>query len=153
MSSTNKTTNLGLNNWIETDRPKRTDFVLDNNIIDTALGNHIKDNQLHLTAEEKQRVTAPFSVFTVYGTGESTVELTPGFNPSMAIVCKKGAPFCVTENGVTKVNAGIVTSGGTSGGLSISNNSVMLEQSSSAVDGVYYNLNEHKALYLAVVFR
>ena len=54
MSSTNKTANLGLNSWIESDRPKRTDFVSDNTIIDNVLGNHVKDNGVHLTAEEKQ---------------------------------------------------------------------------------------------------
>lgn len=153
MSSTNKTINLGLNSWLESDRPKRTDFVSDNNIIDSVLGNHIKDNQVHLSAEEKQRVKAPFESYTIYGDGGAQLEVVCGFNPSMVIVCKKNAPFSVSENGVTRVNAGIATSNGTTGGVAISGNLITVMQSSSAFDGVYYNLNENQAQYLAVAFR
>jgi len=39
MPSTNKTEFLGLNHWSGSDKPKREDFVGDNLIIDSALGN------------------------------------------------------------------------------------------------------------------
>lgn len=51
MPTENKTTNLSLNNWLATDKPKREDFVNDNNIIDTVLGTHIADTSLHITEE------------------------------------------------------------------------------------------------------
>ncbi|MGN0488711.1 MAG: hypothetical protein ACI4HO_05580 [Ruminococcus sp.] len=153
MSSTNKTANLGLNSWIESDRPKRTDFVSDNTIIDNVLGNHVKDNGVHLTAEEKQRVTSPFEIYTIYGNGNTTLEITPGFVPQMVIYCKKNAPYCVSESGYTKVNAGIATSKGTSGGISISNNSIIVQHNTTAANGILYNFNENQAQYLLVAFR
>lgn len=153
MSSTNKTPNLGLNSWLESDRPKRTDFVSDNTIIDNVLGNHVKDNQVHLTAEEKQRATSPFEIFTIYGNGNASLQITPGFIPSMVIYCKKNAPCCVSESGYTKVNSGIATSKGTSGGISISNNTIVVQQNSAANNGILYNLNENQAQYLLIAFR
>ena len=66
MASTNKTQNLGLNNWLETDKPKRIDFVSDNAIVDNILGTHIKDNDIHLTSSEKDRVSEPFEVRDLY---------------------------------------------------------------------------------------
>ena len=41
MASSQFTTNLGLCNWLESDRPKRADFVSDNGIIDSVLGGHL----------------------------------------------------------------------------------------------------------------
>ena len=51
MPTENKTTNLSLNSWLATDKPKREDFVNDNNIIDTVLGTHIADTSLHITED------------------------------------------------------------------------------------------------------
>lgn len=153
MSSTNKTSNLGLNSWLESDKPKRTDFIYDNNIIDNVLGGHISDESIHLTSEEKSRVQEPFSVKTVYGTGDSSVQVKPGFVPSMVIVYKLNSPLCQTEDSYTKVNAGVATSLGTSGGVTISDNVVTLQQDSTAQDGIFYNLNEQYSQYIAVMFR
>lgn len=153
MASTNKTSNLGLNSWLETDRPKRIDFVSDNNIIDNVLGGHINDGDLHLTSDEKNRVSQPFKVMTLYGTGTATVQIKPGFTPNMAIVFKKEAPSSQYTGSYTKINAGIATSIGTSGGVSISGDSVEVQQSTSASNGIFYNLNESYAQYIVVAFR
>ena len=43
MPTNNKTSNLNLNSWLSTDKPKREDFVNDNIILDTAIGQHINN--------------------------------------------------------------------------------------------------------------
>ena len=53
MSSTNKTKNLQLNSWIGSDRPKREDFNADNSIIDKAITDHVEDNTVNITSEER----------------------------------------------------------------------------------------------------
>ena len=153
MASTNKTTNLGLNNWIESDCPKRTDFVSDNLIIDNLVGNHIKDSSLHLSAEEKDRATQPFTAFTYYGTGETTTTVKFSFSPQLVIVCKKNSPFTVAGIDYSIVNAAVVSNIGTSGGVTISDKTVTAKQSVQAENGVFYNLNKNGSEYLIVAFR
>ena len=56
MATSNYTPNLHLSAWEATDRPKRADFVSDNTIIDTQLGGHIANGNIHLNADEKARL-------------------------------------------------------------------------------------------------
>lgn len=153
MGSSNKTTNLGLNKWLERDSPKRSDFVSDNVIIDNLLGNHIKDSSLHLTAQEKQRASQPFDVNTIYGTGEATTQIKFGYTPKLAIVCKKNNAPCVMGSSYTKVNFGIASPIGGSGGISISDYTVTLTQSPNATNGVLYDLNNSQYEYLLITFK
>lgn len=153
MASTNKTP-LGLNQWTETDRPKRMDFVNDNAILDTVITTHINDEDMHLTSfEEKLRSTEPFKIGTVFGTGKSSTLYRLNFEPKLVIVFKKdSAPVEYTE-GYMKVNAAIATNTGTSGGITISGETVNLQQSSVANNGMFLNLNEELAQYILVAFR
>ena len=153
MASTNKTTNLGLNNWTESDCPKRADFVSDNIIIDAMLGNHIKDSSLHLTADEKDRVSAPYSINTYYGTGEESTRLKYNYIPSIVLVCKKNSAFQTVSGSNVKMNAGIASLIGTTGGLLIEDNYVVVSQSEEAINGVFYNLNESAGEYLVIAFK
>lgn len=153
MASTYKTANLGLNNWTETDCPKRSDFVADNLTIDSLVGNHIKDSSQHLTAEEKDRVSAPFDVITYYGTGEATTTIKLNYVPKLAIVCKKNSPFQKAATSYTVINSAIASSVGTTGGLVISNNTVVATQSSSATNSMFYNLNESTSEYMLITFK
>ena len=75
MASTNKTPNLRLNSWLDSDRPKRMDFVSDNNIIDSTLGTHLNDSTSHLTPSEKDKVDEPFEICILYGTGETSTSI------------------------------------------------------------------------------
>ena len=153
MSSTNKTP-LGLNQWIETDRPKRTDFVNDNAILDTVIRTHITDEGIHLTSnEEKLRATEPFKIGTVFGTGTSSTLFRLNFEPKLVIVFKKNSAPVEYANGYMKVNSAIATSEGTSGGITISGDAVNLTQSKTADNGVFLNLNEAQAQYILVAFR
>lgn len=153
MASTNKTSNLGLNVWVESDKPKRVDFVADNSIIDNVLGGHINNTDVHLTNDEKSFVTEPFKVITAYGTGEASLQINAGFSPSMVAVFKKDAPPAVYTQSVNKINSAVATPGGGSGGISVAGTTITLTQSSGAVDGVFYNLNEAYAAYIVIAFR
>ena len=53
MSSTNKTTNLKLNDWVGTDVPQREDFNADNQRIDKAIGDHTGNTTVHITQAER----------------------------------------------------------------------------------------------------
>ena len=55
MSSTNKTSNLRLNNWNGTDKPERIDFNRDNDIIDSAITEHKNDTDIHINANEREK--------------------------------------------------------------------------------------------------
>ena len=81
MPSTNKTKNLKLNSWESNDRPMRNDFNSDNALIDSALGGHIKNGNIHVTAEEKEFLKDSHMTYMYTGTGENskTVTLTESF--------------------------------------------------------------------------
>ncbi len=153
MASTNKTTNLGLNNWIETDSPKRSDFVSDNIIIDNLVGNHIKDMSLHLTADEKDRATRAFDVNTIYGTGESSTTIKFSYTPRVAIICMKNAPFTQQESDYVTVNSAVASEVGTTGGINISQYTVTVNQSKTATNGVFHNLNCSGREYILITFK
>lgn len=154
MASTNKTTNLKLNSWIGTDHPTRTDFVYDNNIIDSAIANHTNNSGIHLTSEEKQRVSNPIAIRQYLGTGTQTATIELDFAPRLVIVQKKNYPPVVIEGSNVAVNGGIVSPsyGGTEG-LSLTSKNLSLSYSSSASGGRRANFNENGAQYLIISFR
>ena len=154
MASSNYTANLHLCAWNENDRPKRADFVSDNNIIDTQLGGHINNSGIHLTAAEKAKLSSPFECTVYAGSGEAERTVSVGFVPKFVIVYKRGEAPVSYVNGVTVVNCGFAYYGsGGSAGASISSSGVVVTQSSSAVNGVRVNLNEEDAQYALVAFK
>ena len=48
MAASKKSTVLGLCLWEGTDKPRRVDFVADNEAIESQLGGHIQNDNLHL---------------------------------------------------------------------------------------------------------
>ena len=158
MASTNKTEHLMLNSWVETDRPQRNDFNSDNLIIDTVLGEHVEDNDLHLTESEKKRVASPFVVVPYSGTGAEIVTISLPVVPRFAVVYRKGMPFTLydSEAGVNKVYGGVAftSGGGATGGISLNTTEgITLSQSATASDGVKYCFNEEGGQYMVIVFR
>lgn len=154
MATSRYTTNLHLSAWEESDRPKRADFVSDNEIIDRELGGHLADDTVHLTAAEKQKIDEPYVCIAYAGSGESTRTLTVGFTPKIAIVYKRGVPPVTVSSGVTVVNSAAAYYGhGGSAGIAISSQGVAVQQASSATDGVRNNLNESGSQYALIAFR
>lgn len=152
MPSAFKTTNLGLNVWLGSDKPTRSDFVSDNNIIDNKLGGHINNTDKHLSADEKIRLDSPYEIQILQGNGDTirTVEL--NFQPKIAICFAVNTPSVVTQGSISTVSSAIaVYNTGGSGGLVISENSIKVK---NETDGnAFYNLNESGVQYILIAFR
>lgn len=146
MPSSNKTANLSLNQWAESDRPMRNDFNSDNALIDSALGGHIKNGNIHVTAEEKEFLKDSHAVYMYTGTGESskTITLTEKFR--YICVFSSGKPF--SDSG--KVYSAVGYAGlGSTLGLSISASGMGFTVSQNDTAG----LNESGVQYKVVMFK
>lgn len=156
MASSSKTSNLGLNKWSGTDKPRRTDFVEDNTIIDERLGGHLKDTGIHLNSEDREKLSAPVSAVSYSGTGTASRTISFGFNPSFVVVFKRFDSFNTynSAGGYTKINGAFFSSQEASDDCgNISGKTVVVSQSTAAVNGLFYNLNEQYGQYVAVAFR
>ena len=154
MASSNYTTNLHLNAWADSDHPKRADFVSDNNIIDTQLGGHILNDNIHLSAAQKDKLDTPFvmSVYSGNGSAERTIYL--DFTPRFAMVFKRGATPAGYINSVNTANCGFATNGyGFTTGVSVTTSGVVVRQIAQNADGVCVSLNESGAQYTLVAFK
>lgn len=153
MASTNRTTNLGLSSWLPTDRPKRADFVSDNNIIDSVLGAHLNDSASHLTLSEKSKVGEPFVVCTLYGTGDSSTSCRFDFNPSLVIAYRLNAPMSEYRNSLNIINSAVATTHGSGLGIALDNNLVTLYQGAVAGTDYFNNMNEVHSQYIVIAFK
>ena len=153
MASTNTTPNLGLNSWIATDRPKRVDFVSDNNIIDSVLGTHLNDATAHLTMSEKAKLGEPFSLCTLYGTGDPSTSCQFDFNPSIVIAFRINAPVSEYLNSKNVVNAAIATKRGSGRGIALADNLVTLYQGAVPDTNYFNNMNEEHSQYIVIAFK
>lgn len=154
MASSNFTSNLHLSAWTGSDRPKRADFVSDNNIIDTALGGHIANSGIHVTADEKARITEPYDVRIYAGSGESERTISVGFSPSFVIVYKRGVPPVAYSGGANVINSGYACYGhGSTTGLVLTSSGVVVTETSVNADGVRVSLNESGSQYTLIAFK
>lgn len=155
MASTSYTSRLGLCAWQGSDRPKRIDFVNDNTIIDQKLGEHLIDSNIHVTAQEKIRFANPYSVFSYAGDGAKTKTFSLDDSYSFAIVFQKFYPSVEIDSNSDVVNhlaiAGRVF--GSSTGVTLTGNSLIVTQDTQASDGVKNNFNEAQGQYVALLFR
>lgn len=157
MPTNNKTPNLELNAWLGTDKPMRSDFVSDNTIIDTVLGEHIANTVYHLSASDRAKLEAPFTVGSFTGSGNSTTTVSLPFAPSIIVVYKRTAPLMQydSENDYTVVNAAIATSSySSSSGIAVSGSTLTVNQTQTAPsDGVFLNLGAQNSQYTYIAFK
>lgn len=160
MPTENKTTNLQLNSWLGTDKPMRTDFVSDNNILDTVIGNHLADTTKHFSTQDRNLLTNPFEIFTYVGDGTSIRSISINFNARIAFVFRKNVPLFEYDpvNGYIVTNCAIVCPGyGTAVGLSLSNNTINVSQGITTTNTpntkVYVNLNSNKNNYVCILIK
>ena len=158
MPSSNKTANYKLNSWISSDKPMMSDFNSDNAIIDAALNGHIKDGNIHISASEKEKLSAPFEIGLFAGDGAASKLHTISFEPKMVIVCLRDEPFVKYDSagGYNIINSGFALNGfrGGSTGISLSGSNVTLSQSQSASAGTdFINLNKSSGQYLYIAFK
>ena len=157
MPTSNKTPNLGLNNWVGTDKPKRSDFVEDNLLLDAALGGHISDMDVHFSAADREKWNDPVVQNVYSGTGQAEFVLNFEFSPKVVLVfCYNKGPGEISADGTyTIVNFGLATQRVHTAGISMSGNSVTVSQSQSVPGsgGTYLNLNSGTAQYGYLAFR
>ena len=102
MAASKKSTVLGLCLWEGTDKPRRVDFVADNEAIESQLGGHIQNDNLHLNDTRRKRLDTPTEVRTYTGTGAASRTILFGFSPSAVIVFAVDKPFSQAMTGCTK---------------------------------------------------
>jgi len=154
MPSTNKTPTLRLNQWLETDKPTRADFVADNSIVDTVIGGHIMDAMIHLTSDEKTRVSTPFEFRVVQGTDTAERAISLGYRPKIVIYYAFEYPPVEIVSGKSVINFGFAVQGyGGSGGCVLAETELIVNQASPSGAGYVFNLNNSDYQYLIVTFR
>ena len=158
LSSTNKTENLNLNNWIGSDVPQRVDFNMDNSIIDSVLGGHIDDEDVHVSTDDRSKWNAPYYMGTYIGNDASsrTIDVPCSFNPRWGIVFAAGIfPQLNDYGNQGDYNYfGIVSTNGSTIGVSLSGKQLSVIQSATAVSNYEYrNYNEGGTTYVYILFR
>ncbi|MDO5123559.1 MAG: hypothetical protein Q4D44_02700 [Eubacteriales bacterium] len=154
MASTNKTEHLGLNAWEETDRPQRTDFNADNSIIDTKLGEHLSNSDVHLAYEEKMWLKRPYAELSYTGNGNDTRMVTLPLVAKLVIIAREGYPMSIYEGSVNKVCGAVLSRDGFStGGAEFNSMGALTVRESSADNGIKYSLNQSGVTYRVVAFR
>lgn len=146
MPSANKTPHLGLNNWCGTDKPKCSDFVQDNQLIDAALHAHSSDTDLHLSAQERDRLNQLVSTGFYIGTGNPERTLALSFTPSFALVFRSDGPLLAggSEN---RIFLGAASQNYASAGISLSGSVLTVSQANGA------NLNASGETYGYLLLR
>lgn len=164
MPSSNKTSNLNLNSWIGSDKPKRDDFVSDNQKIDSAYGSvqntlqtHCSNTELHVSANERERwnTQKSFSSFTFVGDGTPSRSIPLGVYPSMGFIFAVGKGVCqpifATSN--LYVYAGFFSQAGNNKGISLDTNGIVVNYDLLAdPDGYAHRFNEAGVTYVVVYF-
>lgn len=99
MSSTNKTENLGLNSWIGSDKPERTDFNYDNEVLDNAIFQHTSNNEIHITQQERSAWNSSVHMGAYFGNGsaERIVATNCPFDVSFGIIFAANRPISVAN--------------------------------------------------------
>ncbi|WP_085832586.1 hypothetical protein [Clostridium merdae] len=157
MPSTNKTPKLGLNSWVESDKPRREDFVQDNTILDTILSEHFADVVQHLTTVDRQKLNEGVVVGSRTGTGTEEASISLDFEPKLFLLFAKDK--AITESNFsssyTVVNSGVATQWGSTAGLAMSGKKVTVKQSKNAPEagGAQMNLNKLYGQYIYIAVR
>jgi hypothetical protein len=156
---TNNKTSLGLNSWVGTDKPKRSDFVEDNATLNTLLTAHFNDAAKHLSTGDRTMLTDSFILGNYTGNGASTQVITLPFEPRMVMVFMEQAVLNdyvpVAASGYNENNFAIVTKKGGSMGLLLNANKLTVYQNLSIPTGggIYTNLNSNSEDYVYIAFR
>lgn len=143
LPSANKTPNLGLNNWCGSDKPKCSDFVQDNLLIDEAFHNHASDSDLHFSPADRARLNNLVSTGYYVGSGDTERTISLSFSPSFLFVFSSGQ--LPVSNG--NVHFGFACQQFSSAGLSLNASSLTLSQT----DG--FSLNQSGKTYAYVALR
>lgn len=154
---TNNKTSLGLNSWVGTDKPMRSDFVEDNTTLNNLLTGHFSDTTQHLSTADRTMLTDSFILGNYTGNGASTQVITLPFAPRMVIIFmdqflmnRYAANGSYNENNFVIVT----TMGGSLGAfLSADKLTVCETQNIPSGGGILSNLNSESDDYVYIAFR
>ena len=157
MSSKNKTSNLNLNLWDGSDKPKREDFNYDNEIIDSAIGAHINNTSIHLTEDEIAQISSRFVVGSYIGDSASSRTLSLDFTPSFVFAFSSNSTFSVYDKDTNKMYAfaAAATKAYGSSGIKIGENSFTVTESTGVASfgNCYPRMNTSGYRYQYIAFR
>ncbi|MDR2656100.1 MAG: hypothetical protein LBC56_08585 [Oscillospiraceae bacterium] len=160
MASSNKTDNLNLNKWIATDKPKREDFVSDNEILDQALSSHTQNSGVHINADERTLWTNSAQKTPVTGSyvgdGTTSRDFALGFQPEFIIVAQVNYfGYIFTLSGeYTKGYMAMASPAGGTPGLSVLTSGFRVKSAASVPsDGMFYKINDNGKTYIYIAFR
>ena len=153
MAASEKTAFLGLSLWAGTDKPKRSDFVEDNEALEALVGGHLQNEDLHLNAARLARVDEPFAVRTYTGTGAESRSIVFGFAPRAVAVFAVGKGAAEYTGICTKQYAGFSAEGNNSLGVELSTIQAVVHQQNETVGGSCAALNESGVVYVMLAFR
>lgn len=158
MSSTERTSKIGLNKWSSVDVPKMADFNSDNQIIDDVLGNHVNSIDMHLTNEERTAWNNPYGIEVYYGNGQVTqsINLNFSFEPTICVVFATNTlPGVVDIPNLVHYNYfGIATNRGSHSGLNLSGNVLTVTESATMIANYEKrSFNEIGKTYIVIAIR
>lgn len=154
---TNNKTSLGLNSWLGTDKPKRSDFVADNTLLDSLLTAHFHDTAKHLSTDDRAKLAQPFVVGDYQGNGAATQDITLPFPARIALVFYTQKPANVYNQaaGYNESNFAVVSENSGMAGAILQGNVMTVCQSTIAppAGGNLYNFNVEGEDYAYIAFR
>lgn len=160
MSSYNKTKNLKLNQWRESDVPKRTDFNYDNEIIDSAIGGHHGNNDIHITADERARWNEYIFTGLYIGDGDLTrvIETKCPFDVIFGLVYADESPPSIhyNDDGSTHHYVSLISQFGCTIGAWLEDNKrdiSVINSFGAEIENEHANMNEIGIMYRYVLFR
>ena len=116
-------------------------------------GSHIRNNDIHVTAGDKEKWNAYCVTGTYIGNGSASQTIRPGFAPKAVFVCATGyPPMKINFSGQTVKNYfGFACSGDGTQGVSVTSDGFRVSSATSG--GATGALNEAATSYLYVAFR
>ncbi len=157
MASSQKTSHLQLNHWLGSDKPKREDFNLDNQLIDSAIKTHVQDTGAHVTdAERETWNSGAFTLGSYVGDGAASRAIALGYRPRVLLLFTADRPLCEYNAAVNTNNvySAAITPLGVSKGIAATDNGFTVETNATAVTGSSTcALNQNGKTYLYLVYR
>lgn len=157
MPASNKTTYLGLNQFIGSDMPKMADFNEDNRLLDSRFQEHEEDTNRHLTAAAVAALNkADFVVGSYVGSGVDDTVIDLGCEPAFGILFAVGQPlrYFDVNNMTNFIYGGYFGSQGAEEGLSLSGSKLTVRQYEVAgVDGRTYFHNQSGVTYFYICWK
>lgn len=153
MSSTYKTTYLGLNKFVGSDKPKMDDFNFDNEQLDSKFQEHVESN-LHITEEERKLLgKSNFVMGTYTGDGQSTQVIPLDFEAEFLFIFTKGEELIHASGNTSNIYSAILTPLGCTDGVLFTEEGFMVSYiSTTPPDGkkTMLNVSGKTYIYLAI---